>query len=489
MSRLSSRTAIGASYLLSYSARRACSLPRRTTTREEAGRGSWAIIPAKNEAPPTGKTVSSVNIRTFFASFASRQRLQSLVSMSSLIRSGRIGGPMLLGLFVAQAAALAGGILTARFLGPIGRGQLALTMLVPVILPTIVDFGVERAAVFRSGVRREDNATLAGTLLLFAALTGCLGFAISIVVSTSLTLRAQPEGIRTLAALASLMVPLSLLSKYGQAQLQGRLKLNVLSAVRITEPTCYLAMLTLLIMAHGLSVSSAINARLVSQFAVIGWSWFVVVRESGFAPPQWMQFWALARYGIRGYFRQLSPLDTFQLDQWVVGLTFGAAALAYYVVALAVLSIVRVVPTALGAVIVPHRTRGLNHDVKLMVLAGLTLGVVAAGTGIIAIGAVVPALYGGGFNSAVAPARFLLLGAPLLVARELGIAVLLGSNRPGRTSLVEVASSSALVAGLALFSHLWYLNGVAIAVSVSYGAGAAVVGWPLLRQVMGSRKS
>lgn len=386
--------------------------------------------------------------------------------------AGEMGTVTFLTSIGIQALGVTTGIVVARSLGPLDRGHVALILLIPLILGYVGDFGVDRAATYFSARNEEDHGTIASSLLLIAALETVPATGIAIALSM-LVLQGQTSDIRQVGLIATVIVPLSILSRFGQSQLQGRMKIRQLSISRSIEPLGYLFLLFSFATVAQLSVTTVVAAKLLAQTGVIGLSWGWVIADVSLKKPEFQLVRSLLSYGARGYLTKLSPTDSLQLDQWVVGLTLGARELAFYVVGLSILGPARIVPTSVNMLVFPMLAQGNGKDPDVRWLArvgvGLSLTIALALT--LSVEHAIPILFGDEFRPAIGPARILALGSAFLAIRELMVAALYGHGKPKWASEVQLVSTSALIPSLFILPPILGVNGAAIAVVLSYVAG------------------
>lgn len=371
-----------------------------------------------------------------------------------------------------QLLGVATGVLVARVLGPTERGQLALLMLLPTILGFLGDLGTDRATIFFSA-QSESRTTSLPLNLIKLGLPLAIGATLVAAVLSIAILRDQPQNVRLIAIVASCCVPLSIFSRYGQALLQGQLKMARLGVARLSEPLVYLGIMLALASGSALTLLGAVMARLVAQFGVIGISWHAALKDSSAEGQPVDLRKELVSYGLRGFPVKLSPNDTFQLDQWLVGLTLGAADLAYYVVALAVLGPARIIPVAFGMVIVPLVAKAKRmQEVILMLIIGTFASGLVAIVLFLALPTVLPWLFGTAYSPAVQPAQIIAVAALPFGVRELLVSTLYGVGKPGLSSVVELGSFATLLVSLVVLLEPLGLEGVATALLLSYTAGA-----------------
>ena len=386
-------------------------------------------------------------------------------------RALRLGAAGLALSGTVQGLGIATGVLTARFLGPDDRGTLALLFLLPTIVSYLSDLGTDRAAAFFAGRDVLPAGRLPSTLAVLGVVQGTLGAAVCAPIAYLILSgrMSSPE----LGLVAAGLVPLATLSRLGQAQIQGELRMRELALARAAYPIASVGLLALLAATQQLSIGSALMVRFAAEFLIVAITWWSVLRRVPLLAPDLATARHLLRYGLRGYVTKLSPNDVLSIDQWAVGLALGPRELGYYVVGLAALGPTRVIPTGLSTVMLPMAARGGSERRSAHRLAayGIVAAVVVAVAMVPAASIGVPWLFGAEFQPAVRPTRIIIVGSAFFAARELLVALFYGEGRPGLASLVEAVSAVALLTLIIPFSREWGVNGAAATLCASYMGG------------------
>jgi O-antigen/teichoic acid export membrane protein len=187
----------------------------------------------------------------------------------------------------------------------------------------------------------------------------------------------------------------------------------------------------------------------------------------------------IARFGLKGFLGSVSPLETFRLDQAVVGLFLSPAALGLYVVGLAFTNLPRFVAQSIGAVAYPtiaHRADPASARRSMWrffwltaALCGVTVLVLE-----LAVGTLLPFFFGDAFRDAIPIARILLLAGLFLALRRILSDVARGVGRAGLGTVGEVASWIFLLPSLAILAARHEVEGVAAALAISSGLSLIV---------------
>ncbi len=184
----------------------------------------------------------------------------------------------------------------------------------------------------------------------------------------------------------------------------------------------------------------------------------------------------LIRTGLPGIGFGVTQLLAFRIDRYLVGILIGPAAVGVYSVAATAPELLRLAPTALAQSVVHRLASGVATDADfrrartLCLAATLTLGVVTFLLAPLAVEVV----FGPRFAGAVTPLRILLLAEIGMTIFSIDSAMLMGRARVADVAIASTIGL-ALVVGLDLYAIPAYgLAGAAWATVVAYsGMGAA----------------
>jgi O-antigen/teichoic acid export membrane protein len=384
---------------------------------------------------------------------------------------------VLTGLFT-QLTLLVSGILVARILGVEHRGQLALMSLFPLILAVTGTLGLPLASTYylAQGANgrgilhsvRGSTAKQAVTLLVLHAAVLWLVF------------RGTPSGVRLAAAYTLLAVPALITQIWGLAILQGHERFRAFNLLRLLQPALYAGAVVVMFITGGSDIERIalvwVATCLVSGLCTLA----VAVRglpKAGSRPPPLAEMY---RFGFKGLVGWVSPLETFQLDQVVVGLALSPSALGLYVVAAAFTNLTRLfIPQSLGMVAYPHvasvgdpvraRRTVWRFFFAALIICSVVVVVLEA-----LIGWLIPVFFGQAFSHSVPLARILLIGSLFLGLRRVLTDGTRGAGHPSLGTIAE-GCTVAIAAPALLVGGNTGVQGVAWALTVSYGLGLAIM--------------
>ena len=175
----------------------------------------------------------------------------------------------------------------ARWLGPEGKGMLALALLVPGMLGLFLSGGIGVANVYFAGSRRLDVITLTANSLGFAILATILGFGIIIGLATGGWLEAIVPGVPIwILIIAILAFPTGLLKGFFSSILQGLQRIFTLNLIDLSQGILTLSLTILFVIGLKLSLLGALVAPLASGFLSIIVLGMLLRREGGLLTPR-----------------------------------------------------------------------------------------------------------------------------------------------------------------------------------------------------------
>jgi O-antigen/teichoic acid export membrane protein len=377
------------------------------------------------------------------------------------------------------AISLANVLVTARALGPEGRGEIALLTTIVVLTSNVALLGVEAANVnFASRDSSLRGALAANSVVLALSLGGiAAGIVVGIgAVFPGLAGDTDP-GHRWLAVGA---IPAFVLQTYFHFLIQADYRFGFLSVTRLVAPVSSVTVNSVLAGIGSLTVTSAFVTWLAGHgLALLLLGWFVLARGNGFSAPDV----GLARrslgFGLKSHPGRIMNLANYRLDQWIVGTVAGSRELGLYSIAVAWGEALFFMPTALATVQRPDLVRDSARRAaeraarvfRLCMLGTLPLALFL----IVAAPFLCATIFGDDFRGSIDDLRILAVGGFGIVALKLLGDALVAQGWPLRTtSAVGVAFLVTVGLDVALIPPLGGL-GAAIASTVAYTAGGVTV--------------
>jgi len=378
---------------------------------------------------------------------------------------------------LSSILSLATSVIIARWLGPQGKGVVALALLVPNILALVLSFGIEVANVYFAGSRRVEVSKLTGNSLTFALIGTAVGTGlVGVLVATRNVERLVPGVPAWLLFVGMLGLPIGLLSSSFNAILQGLQRIsrvNGISLVRVVGTLTFTAFLVISLKLSSLGVILAsLGAGLLSLIAAA----LLLLREGGTFGPIWDRsvLQKTLSFGLQGYVGNLLQFFNYRLDMFIVNFFLGAAGVGIYGVAVALAEFVWYLPNAIGFVIFPKAAASrpeLMNEFTPKVF-GITLASTMLGSlPLVVFGhMLINFLFSASFAEAYVPMLALLPGVVLL-----GGGKVLANEIAGRGYPIFNSINSGLALGLTVVLDLalipsYGILGASIASSISYSA-------------------
>jgi len=406
------------------------------------------------------------------------------------IVEGRFGS--LLGNVTARSAALActflATLVLARNGGPAAVGIYALLHVLPGLAGTIFSSGLPVAIpYFLAGPDRKDRS-LPLTIVGIAVTGGAAGTALWIAFAPLAGPRLFPDLSLPLVMLAGVAVLSRLVTVTAKSCSQGSDDLRGANRVIFAEEFMFLPAYAL-VWALGLGdYAAVVAALLVADTATSSLAWTRLVRRGLFrhaTRPSLALARRVASYGLRAQIGGVMTQLNLRLDFVILSLLAGPAVLGVYAVASKLAELVKIFGMALTYVLYPRFAKDslakAVADVRRMIPKAALLTAGAAAPLWIGCGFIIPAFYGAAFDSAITPARIILIGLTLEGVAGLITAFLYGVGRPGLNSCAMGAGLVATVVLDLLLIPSFEATGAAVASGVAYTASTVGLVWFFLR--------
>ncbi|MBI2767153.1 MAG: oligosaccharide flippase family protein [Chloroflexi bacterium] len=374
--------------------------------------------------------------------------------------------------FWGQATLVLSGPLAARILGPEDRGHFALLLILPLILCQVGTLGLPLASTYFIAVEPANTRAIARKLLPIALAQTTAIVAVNAVVVVLLFGR-QERYLAYAGILSLTFIPVWIGLQYGLAFLQGRHLFGWFNIARVLPATLYGVVLIPLFFADGERLVAVTAAWVGAHFVAAVLALFFGLRESVAEAKNEPSQREMLHFGTRSMLGSISPVETFRVDQAVVGLFLSPAALGIYVVALAFTNLPRFVSQGVGLVAYPRiaAARGAGEGVRRLA-RGFILGTVALTLPIVIVltlgaGIIIRVFYGDAFAEAATPARILLAGSFFFAARRILADCARGAGYGTLDTVAEISSWVWLLVALAILGPRFELNGVATSLTTA----------------------
>jgi O-antigen/teichoic acid export membrane protein len=374
-------------------------------------------------------------------------------------------------IFVATVGIL-NGILMARLLGPAGKGEYYVLLLLPSTMMVLLQLGLPQGFLFYTA-RGQTVRLISTSFLVTAALSG-LGFAIVLVLLPVIQ-AAILHGIPlSLVFLALLALPFMLEAPLLAGIVMGRQAVRWYAGVTTLQPvlSTVLLVISLVVLGQGVAGGIAVFTIVMGIHAV---AFFVAALRVGRSVPRptIAPLRQLLAYGLRFYPGSLSGFFSYRMDVYLIALLLAdpAADIGYYSMAVALAEVIFLFPKAVASIFFPHVAGSPRDDAdrQVALVSRVTLLVTGLGAIILipcAVALILTLLPA--FQPSIPPFLVLLPGAVALSGSNVVGGYVTGIGRPGTDSLVSVGALAVnIVANLLLIPRFGIL-GAASASLISY---------------------
>lgn len=406
------------------------------------------------------------------------------------------------------------GILTARALGPAGRGELAAMILWPLFMASATTLGVPSSLIYhlrrrlasRSGER--DRLVTSGFVMAMV-----MGVVAAVVAALALPwwLHQYSPGVIRAAQWFLITVPLCSVTLAGRAVLEAEHDFSASNAIQILTPLVTLAGLVVFLGLHLLSSYTAAIAYIAASLPAFGYM-LSRIRRTGIRAAR-IQLGAirqLLQYGIRSYGIDLLGTLALQVDQVLVVSLLSAGAMGSYVVVLSLSRMLNVFQQSVVMVLFP-KAAGHPADTVIAMTGNAvrTSGLVTAVCGVFVCltgPTLLRLLYGAEYVGAVDAMRILVLEAILSGVVFVLAQAFMALNRPGVVTVLQAVGLSLSIPMMLWLIPRYGIYGAAVSLLVSTTARLVFViagfriflkispprllpGWNDVRMLMGSAHS
>lgn len=404
-------------------------------------------------------------------------------------KSSPFGSNLLVTLFTNGLLAFIGlgtGILTARLLGPDGRGELAAIQTWPMLLAAIASLGLPNALVYFSA-REPDHAGRWLTTAIFIALITSIPFTIVGYLLIPLLLNHQRTEVIDAARVYLLLLPIQSVVGLLTHPLRGRNDFLTWNLLRIILPLFWVSILLWCVL-KSITDPILISRALLISIALLFFPmiYLVVKRIPGSFKFTQAHIAPLLSFGLPLGLSSAPELLNLRLDQMLMAGLFGPRLLGLYVAAVSWSQVVAPVVSALEYVLLP-RIAGASQQKQVEYLAegiqvGLFITFMASAIAAITTPFMIPLLFGGGFAEAVPAAVILCFAAGLFSINRILAAGVMAIARPRAVLKAQIVGLLITAVLLWILLPPFQLVGAAIASFTSYFATSWMLAQTLNRE-------
>lgn len=336
---------------------------------------------------------------------------------------------------------VATGVITARILGPQGRGEQAAMILWPQFLAYTMTLGLPAALVYNFKRYPDEESELFSATLLLGTALGMVATLIG-VVFIPVWLEQYSVEVISIAQWFMITAPLALLSITFIAAFEAQGDFAASNQARYLSVLNTLAILGVLAIAKVLTPFTAGLAYLIPGIPIFFWMLFRLWKRF---QPHWHDLGAsykrLLSYGLRSYGIDLLNTLAAQVDQVLVVGLLAPAAMGMYVVTLSLSRMLVVFQSSVVTVLFPKTAaRPIEEVVALTGRAARvsTAFTILAAIPVMLLGPILlRLLYGAEYVGAVSVFRILIIETVLGGTSWVLIQAFMALGRPGTVTILQ----------------------------------------------------
>ncbi|MGR3304130.1 MAG: lipopolysaccharide biosynthesis protein [Candidatus Scalindua sp.] len=364
------------------------------------------------------------------------------------------------------------GIITARVLGPQGKGELQAVILWPQVLTWLCSMGMGWANVFFFAKEPGQRSKLVANSFLFALTFGLVGILIGEAIIPKL-LSGYPEHIVLLLRTFFLFVPLLLFSSLLLGVFQGCQNFVFYNIMWVLPNLLYAFSLVVLLLLTKLTVESAIYSWMgIHVVSLLLKLWLVSRLVPLSISPSFSIFKRTLNYGIKSHIGDISYILSNNLDQMFVIPILSPLEFGIYSIAVRMSRTIVLIPGAIMAVLIPEASRRTSKDAGDLTLWLIQLSFVILTILCVVLFIIAPYLieflFGERYLGTIEPFRILLIGSVFLGIGSIVDGGLKGTWRPLQVSYANWICIAVLAPCLSILVPLYGTTGAALSYDLGF---------------------
>jgi O-antigen/teichoic acid export membrane protein len=391
-------------------------------------------------------------------------------------------------LSLATSAAIQGlnaltGILLARSLGLLGRGDLAAILLWPGILAAVGSLGVTEAVTYETAAGSSPVRAIVGSSLIIATIQSIALIGIGAVIAP-IVHNGRDTQVLYSTYLYLAYIPLNLITLCAIGVLNGLQQYLAYHTLRLMVIALMALGLVLLAAYQALTVRAAIVAYLAANMLTAVSALLLLQRQGVLSLTcRYETIRRLFGFGLRSHTTNVASLLNERLDQLVISIFLAPAKLGLYVIAVTMTSATTFIGSATAMVVFPV-VASLRNPTERMTAATryvrwILVGATCTAVPLIALTPLlIQVLFGKTYLDAVPVTRVLFAASVFLCTNYVVGAVLKAVGRPLDAGIAECLSLGVTAVGLVLLLPWLELIGAALTSLLAY---CATTVWLTLR--------
>jgi O-antigen/teichoic acid export membrane protein len=375
---------------------------------------------------------------------------------------------------------LISGVILARWLGPTDRGVLAIVLLIPSTVLTLVKLGVSQATVYFINRKEATVDRVASNSIMLALALGAVSSLVVWLLRDSLLAKVLEHVPAWALVLALMRVPLLLLDNYLYSILQATGQFGMYNRRLLQSEMLRLLLVVVCVMWLHLGFAAAVV--IYTFIAVVNIAWLLYSMGQTITFSFSLDRDLLGRmlsFGVRSYVQIVVAHLLLRIDIYMVQIYLGPEDVAFYALALHFTELVLEVPQAIGLVLYPKLAalpEERIHQLTAQTCRRTLFVTIPAAAALALLGPwVITLWYGQPYAPAGAPLPWAAVGVGMM---SIFVIITRDFTARGKQRVNTTAGLLALVTNVALNVYLIPRQGIvgaSLATAIAYTAACVVL--------------
>lgn len=374
------------------------------------------------------------------------------------------------------------GILLARVLGAAGKGSVTVVQTTASLAVALLNLGMPNAVMWLSAKGRSTGRSATALGVIFSVVSISLVGTVALIIGPDVVADRIGLSSGVLIALALVAMAPSMIGYFVDSYLIGRGAMKLISLMDVALLGAQLALMALLALLHRLTPVTAVVVWLSVIGVAVTLKAVRALRSDAGARRSVAELWREGRvFGAKSWLANTVNMMSLRQDMLLLAMFSGVRAVGVYSIAVSAAELTWYLPYALQSV-ATVKFSAEGDDTGLVERMNRSVWPLTAvfAVAVFALAApLLPLVYGSAFKASVLP---LLLLLPGVIAMSMSISLsawLTGRGHPQEPALANGCNMVVnLVANVVLLRVLHMgATGAAIASSLSYSVGTAVIVW------------
>ena len=367
-------------------------------------------------------------------------------------------------------------IIIARILGPEGKGIYSLTVLLPLLIVTFINFGVGPATIYYAAKKHFSYSDIFGNNILLSIFIGFAGVIIGLIITLFFHQNVFPNIPQKYLLFSLLLIPLTLFFSYIRSILLGVQRIKEFNIISLIHSILFLLFIIIFLWGLKIGIIGALTATMLSWFLVNLFLFFWVKKVTGEISFR-INYSYIKKgifYGIQAHVGNILGFLNYRIDMLLVNWFLGPISVGFYSIGVGLVEKLWLVSQAASTVLFP-RVAAESEEKKRVeftpLVARTVLWLTTIGAFIIYFLSrwIVVLLYSETFLPSILPLQILLPG---IIA--LSVARVLANDNAGRGKvMLNNYAGLITVSTNVILNILWIprygIAGAALASTISYG--------------------